>query len=146
MCPEPEEREAGLLVVNVDPRIAALRSSLSQLTCEEIGRILDCAADAMVYDGCNFEATTEKYCPLAVAFNVPKLMSDRYRETGVEATNEAVDKAIGEIGRSLRGRDFLYNQMHGIAGEGYRKDRAKDVRDACLYVLVSRVNGEDGGR
>jgi hypothetical protein len=132
--------------MSVDPRIAALRESLSQLTCEEIGRILDVAADAMVYDGCNYDETTEKYCPLAVAFAIPKLMSDRYREAGLSPTNGAVDEAIGEIGRSLRGRDFLYNQMHGIPGDGYREDRAKDVRDACLYVLTGRVDGKDWKR
>lgn len=120
-------------IVADDPRYAALRRGLAQLTNEELQRILDTPDDQMIFDGGNYDPITDRYCPMAVALEVPEyierfdLIPNQYR----------VDRMIGGLGTIDR-PNFAYNQMHGTPGNFYRDDRPADLRRVIADILAER--------
>lgn len=117
-----------------DPRKSGLKRGLRQLSCEQIGRLLDWIlrgwpvlldrapeGEANYYDGA--------YCPLAVAVGVP----EECARDLVRHTDDGVRQRLEQLGLSI------YN-TRGIPGEFYQTpNRLRDLQSAALEVLQEKL-------
>ncbi len=129
---ELEWMEAFLRVYYVDARLNALATGLDQLTTVELNTILNTNPEHMIFDGGNYDIETKRYCPLAVALGIPEKIGDR------DTTNAEVEAFIETVGKE-RSPDFIFNQMHGTPGYGYREDRPGDLKRVVQNLLHWRT-------
>jgi hypothetical protein len=121
----------------MDPREAALRQGLSQLTAAELATVLATPDADLLCDGGNYDPATGRYCPLAIAFRLPDLLA------GGRPTDAGVARLIGLVGRA-RDPGFVYNQLRGTPGDFYRHDRAGDLKAVCRDLLAADAAGVAG--
>lgn len=106
--------------VTEDPRKTAVKNGLRQLTAGQIRRVLS-YRDPMIHDQFNY--ADGMYCPLAVGCGLPGVMKD--------PTNDKVVQVLTLMG-------YKVNNTKGVEGTFYRDNRAADLREAALEVLVEK--------
>jgi hypothetical protein len=104
-----------------DPRKTGLKNGLRQLTAEQLQKVLDWPCE-MVLDTYNYE--DGKFCPLAVALDLPATMED--------PSHEKVFNTLTEMGYKV------YN-TRGIKGEFYTFNRKADLLEATREVLCEKL-------
>lgn len=104
-----------------DPRKTGLKNGLRQLTIEQLRRVID-YPNEMVLDTYNYE--DGKFCPLAVAVELDKIM--------INPTHEKVFAALTNMGYKV------YN-TRGIPGEFYTTNRLEDLLTAAKEVLQEKT-------
>lgn len=105
-----------------DPRKTGLKNGLRQLTAEQLKRVLDWPYE-MVLDEFNY--ADGKFCPLAVALDLPSQIKD--------PTHEKVFNMLTSMGYKV------YN-TRGIAGTFYRENRKDDLIEATVEVLEEKLH------
>jgi hypothetical protein len=108
-----------------DPRKTGLKNGLRQLTIEQLQRVLN-YPNEMVLDEYNYE--DGKFCPLAVALELDKKMT--------EPTHEKVFRSLTEMGYRV------YN-TRGISGEYYTQHRKEDLLEAAKEVLEEKMEEDE---
>ena len=103
-----------------DPRKTGLKNGLRQLTNEELKRVLafqgEMALDTFnYYDG--------KFCPLAVALDLPNTLKDPSNE---------------KVINMLLARGYRVFNTRGIQGTFYTTNRLEDLLQATREVLDER--------
>jgi len=101
-----------------DQRKTGLKNGLSQLTIEQLQRVIDYPGE-MCLDTYNFESG--KFCPLAVALELDKKI--------IEPTHDKIFQALTEMGLTI------YNTK-GISGQFYTEHRKEDLLEAAKEVLI----------
>jgi hypothetical protein len=121
-----------------DLRYQALRKGLSQLEVIHLQRLRSYLLDerAIVCDSFNYDQERELWCPLAIALDVPQLLSRHEVRT---MTNENAKMVISEIGRSQLGK-FTLNPMSGIPGNFFRQNRVYDLQILCKKILEEKLS------
>lgn len=107
--------------MNEDPRKAGLKNGLRQLTVEQLQRVIDYPGE-MVLDTYNYE--DGKFCPLAVALELDKQITD--------PSHEKVFQVLTDLGYKV------YN-TRGVAGKFYTEDRKRDLLVATREVLREKT-------
>ena len=107
-----------------DPRKTGLKNGLRQLTVEQLQRVIDYPGE-MVLDTYNYE--DGKFCPLAVALELDKRMS--------EPTHDKVFGFLTLLGYKV------YN-TRGIQGEFYTTNRKEDLLEAAREVLQEKQHAK----
>lgn len=103
-----------------DPRKTGLKNGLRQLTVDQLRTVLNYDGE-MVLDTLNYQ--DGKFCPLAVAIGLDKLMP--------EPTHEKIYDKLIELGYKV------YN-TRGISGNFYTSNRKADLIEATLEVIKEK--------
>ncbi len=103
----------------MDKRLEIIEKRFSELSKEEVKRIKD-NIDDVCLDEFNYDQSTGKFCPLAVAINLHETMQ-----------NPSDDKVKNELSK----RFYPVNVIKGIEGEFYTKARKKDLINVCNKIL-----------
>jgi hypothetical protein len=104
-----------------DPRKMGLKNGLRQLTVEQLERVINYPGE-MVLDSFNYE--DGKFCPLAVALELDKTMTN--------PTHDKVFQTLTDMGYKV------YN-TRGIPGEFYTTNRLEDLLEAAKEVLQEKI-------
>ena len=108
-----------------DPRKTGLKAGLRQLNTVQLQRVIDYPHE-MVLDEVNYDAETGRFCPLAVALNLPMIMD--------APSHQLVFDILTTLGYKV------YN-TRGIKGEFYTTNRKEDLIIAAKEVLLEKKNG-----
>lgn len=107
----------------MDERYKVLKERLSLLTKEELERIrID--IDSVCFDTWNYDAENNKFCPLAVATNLHRTV-----------TNPS-NKLIIDI---LSKRFNPVNAIGGVEGNYYTTDRKQDLLTVINEIIAGEV-------
>ena len=107
-----------------DPRKTGLKNGLRQLSEEQLQKVIDYPHE-MVLDEVNYDAETGRFCPLAVALDLPQTMK--------APTHQLVFDTLTALGYNV------YN-TRGIKGEFYTTNRKEDLITAAKEVLAEKRN------
>lgn len=105
-----------------DLRKIGLKKGLSQLTIEQLRRVIDYSGE-MVLDSYNFQ--DGKFCPLAIGLELDKTVS--------EPTHEKVFIKLIELNYKI------YNTKN-IQGTFYTVNRKEDLLEAAREVLQEKLD------
>ena len=108
-----------------DPRHKILKERLQSLTKEQLKRLLD-YPEEMIMDEFNY--VDGRFCPLAVAFDLPKLLEGQF------LNNEVVRSKVEELG-NLQMDNFQINPTKGIKGSFYTDNRKEDLLNLVCEIL-----------
>lgn len=107
----------------IDPRKAALKRGLRQLSIEQLRRVIDYEGD-MVLDHCNYD--DGMFCPLAVGLGIDKIMHD--------PTDAKVTIVLTTLGYDI------YN-TRGVPGEFYQHpNRLRDLLEVAREIVQEYVD------
>lgn len=104
-----------------DPRKTGLKDGLRQLTLKQLRRVINYSKE-MVLDTYNYE--DGKFCPLAVALELDKTMS--------EPSHDKVFTELTNMGYKV------YN-TRGIEGQFYTTNRKEDLLEAATEVFQEKL-------
>jgi hypothetical protein len=102
----------------MDLRYETIKSRLATLTKNEIQRIVD-NIDRICFDEVNYDAQSNKFCPLAIAMNLDRLNNP---------TDELIKSEIAK-------RFTPVNVIKGIDGNFYKDNRKEDLINLCKKLL-----------
>jgi hypothetical protein len=105
-----------------DPRKTGLKNGLRQLNEIQLQRVIDYPHE-MVLDEVNYDADTGRFCPLAVALDLPRIME--------QPTHQLVFDTLTTLGYKV------YN-TRGIKGDFYTTNRKEDLITAAKEVLQEK--------
>jgi len=106
----------------VDERYKVMKQRLSLLSKEELQRIVD-NIDMLIFDTVNYDEKNHKFCPLAVAMQLDKTISN--------PTDSLIKSEIGK-------RFDPINVIKGIPGNFYRTQRENDLKNLCKEILCTK--------
>jgi hypothetical protein len=109
-----------------DERFASIYSRLILLSDAQLQRIIDC--DNLCTDTYNYDDGEKSFCPIAVAFDIPRIL----RYNGVEPTQDLVLQMIREV------KNFQFGTVKGIPGQFYTNDRVSDIKRLCQQIIDDR--------
>lgn len=124
--PVPEENPSKRYFKNTreyleeDPRKTGLKSGLSQLTIEQLQRVIDYPGE-MVLDSVNYE--NGNFCALAIGVGLDQTMIDPSHE---------------KVFQTLTGMGYNVYNTRGISGNFYTTNRRKDLIEAAREVLAEK--------
>ena len=120
-----------------DPRCQALCAGLSQLTDQQLRRIIHHVEQgkSMVCDTYNYDVIGDAWCPLAVGLGVPGIVANMIDRPSL--TNDSAKIFITAIGRR-NCRTFTLNPLSGVPGKYFREDRVADLLRLCRYIIRER--------
>jgi hypothetical protein len=102
----------------MDLRYELIKGRLRELSVEELQRIVD-NIDKVCFDEFNYDATSNRYCPLAVAMCLDKILNPS-------------DALIKE---EIKKRFSPVNILKGIEGNFYRENRKEDLINLCKNLI-----------
>ena len=106
----------------MDPRKVGLKKGLGQLTYGQLERVINYPSE-MVLDELNYN--DGKFCPLAIALELDKTMTDPTHE-----------KVFEELSR----RGYTVYNTRGIKGKFYTTNRKKDLLKAAKEVMAEFID------
>lgn len=109
--------------LNKDERYLLARQRLEKLTNQELQRIVN-NVDRICWDTYNFDAENNKFCPIAIAMNLHKTVSN--------PTDKLINAKISE-------RFNPPNILKGIPGEWYTNNRRSDLISLCRLIISLRA-------
>ena len=112
----------------MDKRYEDMRRRLSLLSSSQLYNILSANADEVCHDTFNYDIATQRYCPLAIALEIPK----RVKEARLIPSQELVSDMLKVYGGEA------FGTVKGIEGNFYTVDREADLKSLCKEILDER--------
>jgi len=131
---------ARILEFEADERWQAMLRGLDQLHDAELTRLLGACMKpeeaGLLTDSCNYDPTTDRWCALAVAIDLPHMIQEH--NISVTSNREGRD-VLTEFGELTR-PGFTTNPISGIRGEALTSDRLNDLRRAVASLRIFRLS------
>lgn len=99
-----------------------MKERFRSLTLREVQRIVD-NIDRVCLDTYNYDAATDKYCPLAIAKNL--------HNRAIHPSNSSVSSELGYY-------FYPVNRLKGVKGTFYRRTRKADLLELCEEVIQEK--------
>ncbi len=107
----------------MDARLEVFRNRLNLFSVEELNEIVE-NIDLICFDTLNYDEINKKFCPIAVAMGLHKILDN--------PTDTIVSEYISLVFNPP-------NALKGIEGKFYTSNRREDLLNLCLELIKEKT-------